>query len=288
MEKNTRVRYYNFIVYEEGNTILQEEEKYFKFYFFESGFGSIKNGEKTYSIIPPCILCLSEKETLTFRGEIFLYNLYFHPAIVNATFNFDNIRKSLFELKENQQFDIYWLLPFLHSTCPVLIGPTTGVRIKELLHKMSKELTEQKGTYWPCRSRSFLYELLNLITCIIDEKKNEVVEKNHAIDPEIQEIIHFLHENYHKKITIPEICELFSINRTTLSQRFKKNTGKTIMNYLTTTRVRIACTLLRDTSLLIYEIMHRVGYEDTTHFGRAFRKHTGKTPSEYRQEYQQK
>jgi len=43
--------------------------------------------------------------------------------------------------------------------------------------------------------------------------------------------------------------------------------------------------LLRDTVLPVTEIMNRVGYQDSTHFWRTFRKHIGQSPSEYRQHF---
>jgi AraC family L-rhamnose operon regulatory protein RhaS len=46
----------------------------------------------------------------------------------------------------------------------------------------------------------------------------------------------------------------------------------------------MACTLLRDTRLPIYEIMSRIGYENPSHFTRIFRQMMDIAPSEYRAE----
>lgn len=47
----------------------------------------------------------------------------------------------------------------------------------------------------------------------------------------------------------------------------------------------MASTMLRDTMLPINEIMTRVGFCDTVHFLRTFKKYTGDSPSEYRKKY---
>ena len=281
------VEYANVFIYRIQAALLPDEvSPFLQFHFFEKGVGNAEVNGKLYSVIPPCILCLSEKDTAMFPGEkAQIYSIYFHPVMINSEFHFQNIR-SLDKFQGNQALDIYWLFPFLHHSGLKTIGPATGKRIKELLEAISKELEEKKGTYWPCRTRSFFYELLNLILSVGDKTPNQMeIGKLNDIDSDVQNIIQYLNENYHHKITISKICEIFALNRTSLAEKFKKNTGMTLVNYLTKIRIHMACTLLRDTSLLIYEIMLRVGYEDATHFGRSFRKLVGKPPSKYRKEH---
>jgi two-component system response regulator YesN len=83
-------------------------------------------------------------------------------------------------------------------------------------------------------------------------------------------------------LTLTDLAEELSIHPVSLSQSFKKETGKTYMDYLTETRVDRAKQMLRDTSLKIYEIAEKVGYQDVQHFGTLFKKRTGLTPKEYR------
>ena len=43
-----------------------------------------------------------------------------------------------------------------------------------------------------------------------------------------------------------------------------------------------AAALLRESDLPVAEIAHRVGYEDPSRFAAAFRRHTGRRPTELR------
>ena len=52
--------------------------------------------------------------------------------------------------------------------------------------------------------------------------------------------------------------------------------------YLVQLRLKMAESLLRDTQLPVGQIANRVGYEDTSHFIRLFRRSLGQTPSAYR------
>jgi AraC-like DNA-binding protein len=70
-----------------------------------------------------------------------------------------------------------------------------------------------------------------------------------------------------------------------LNQNFKAVMGITVMEYISSIRVQVACSFLRKTYLPIKEIMERAGYRDDAHFLRSFKKHVGCPPSEYRERF---
>ncbi|ALS28722.1 AraC family transcriptional regulator [Paenibacillus sp. 32O-W] len=83
-------------------------------------------------------------------------------------------------------------------------------------------------------------------------------------------------------ITLSKIAEELSIHPVWLSQVFKKETGQTFTDYLTDLRINRAKTLLRETSMKVYEIATAVGYNDLQYFGSLFKKKTGETPKAFR------
>jgi AraC family L-rhamnose operon regulatory protein RhaS len=101
----------------------------------------------------------------------------------------------------------------------------------------------------------------------------------------VDDIITYLHTNYQNKITLDLLASKFNSNRTTLNERFYKATNLSIINYLIDYRINLASTFLRDTLIPISEIIERVGFNDIAHFGRTFKKHTGMSPSKYRNKY---
>lgn len=99
----------------------------------------------------------------------------------------------------------------------------------------------------------------------------------------IERAVRMIGERYaDENLTLSSLAEELSIHPVWLSQSFKKETGKTYMDYLTDTRIERAKQLLRDSNLKIYEIAEAVGYRDLQHFGHLFKKRTGQTPKEYR------
>lgn len=69
-----------------------------------------------------------------------------------------------------------------------------------------------------------------------------------------------------------------------LAERFKAETGHTINDYITMTRIDAAKRLLRNQKL-IYEVAAMIGYNTPQYFGSVFKQHTGMTPNDYRARY---
>jgi AraC-like DNA-binding protein len=84
-----------------------------------------------------------------------------------------------------------------------------------------------------------------------------------------------------KDLSIDLIADLSECSPRTL-QRLLKEQGLKYNDMVQNARMRHAVAMLRDSDLSITEIALRLGYNDTAHFTRAFRRWTGMTPSKYR------
>lgn len=87
---------------------------------------------------------------------------------------------------------------------------------------------------------------------------------------------HYADEN----ISIATIAEHLCVSEGHLSHVFKKQTGMTVTNYLTKTRIDAAMALLQAGRVKVYEAAAAVGYKDVTYFSATFKKLTGLSPSE--------
>lgn len=87
---------------------------------------------------------------------------------------------------------------------------------------------------------------------------------------------HYADEN----ISIATIAEHLCVSEGHLSHVFKKQTGMTVTNYLTKTRIDAAMALLQTGRVKVYEAAAAVGYKDVTYFSATFKKLTGLSPSE--------
>ena len=80
------------------------------------------------------------------------------------------------------------------------------------------------------------------------------------------------------------LAELLSSSSVTLAVKFKGIMEISPSEYLAILRMEKAKSLLEETNLQIKEVSVQVGYEDARVFLRRFKKYTGKTPGQYREE----
>lgn len=67
-----------------------------------------------------------------------------------------------------------------------------------------------------------------------------------------------------------------------LSTAFKRETGKTLSEYIKIERIHFAMSLLTQTDLPISVISGQVGYESVAYFSAVFRQQADCSPSEFR------
>ena len=88
--------------------------------------------------------------------------------------------------------------------------------------------------------------------------------------------------NYMKHLTINDIAKAISFSPSHANNIFKSETNRTIFDYLTEFRMEKAKELLKDPYSRIYIVMEDVGYTNKSYFCLAFKRHTGLTPMEYK------
>ena len=83
-------------------------------------------------------------------------------------------------------------------------------------------------------------------------------------------------------LTLSTIAGLLDVNPSYLSTVFKKETGQTLTEYVTEKRIDHAIFLLNSTNLQIQTIAQYCGIPDVCYFTKIFKKHVGKSPTEYK------
>ena len=81
---------------------------------------------------------------------------------------------------------------------------------------------------------------------------------------------------------ISNLAEMLHLSLPYLSTVFKNATNQTISSYLSSKRLERAPALLQDPAIPIKKVCWECGYSDPRYFAKLFKKHSGMTPSEYR------
>ena len=95
-------------------------------------------------------------------------------------------------------------------------------------------------------------------------------------------ITSYLYSHYQNKITLKDISQLTYFSAAYCESEFKRQMGKSIIQYLLDIRVEEAKRLLSESSMSCSRIAAAVGFDDANYFSRIFKKKTGYSPLKYR------
>jgi len=96
----------------------------------------------------------------------------------------------------------------------------------------------------------------------------------------------YINENFHRDISMDDAAKETNLSYHYFSKFFKDSTGKSFVEYLTELRVDKSKELLCGTNDSIKEICYKIGYSDPNYYCKIFKKVTGMTPTEYRENQQ--
>lgn len=97
----------------------------------------------------------------------------------------------------------------------------------------------------------------------------------------IQNAIKYIMANYAGNCDINQVANQLYVSPGHLMRKFRQETGKTFLEYLTEYRISIAIVLLQSGSYKTYEVSTMVGYTTTKYFSKVFKRITGKNPKDF-------
>jgi AraC-like DNA-binding protein len=101
-------------------------------------------------------------------------------------------------------------------------------------------------------------------------------------DPLIGRALALIHDDPTYKWTVEDLARCAATSRSVLDARFRDVLGQPPMRYLAEWRMQLAADLLRSTDQKMASIAEQVGYGSEEAFSRAFHRHLGRTPAEWR------
>jgi transcriptional regulator GlxA family with amidase domain len=109
--------------------------------------------------------------------------------------------------------------------------------------------------------------------------------KTEHSDETISNAQEWMHQNFHQTFPLEAPAERVGMSLRNFVRRFKQATGDSPLIYLQKLRVAAAKRLLESDHRTMQEISDAVGYQDVVFFREIFHRHTGVSPSAYRQKF---
>lgn len=105
--------------------------------------------------------------------------------------------------------------------------------------------------------------------------------KNYS--PPVKKAILCIEDDLTANLTLSTLAQRQNLSAGYLSGIFKKETGKTVTEFITEKRIERARHLLSATNLQVQTVAQHCGIYDVHYFSKVFKKYTGTTPKEYRE-----
>ena len=145
---------------------------------------------------------------------------------------------------------------------------------------MPEQLKESFAFVDSFKTHKEMLEWLKLVTL---EAFEYMDSKDKKMCPLIKQILNYIHTNYHMEISLKILSYMFNTNASYIGRLFKIETGALFTDYINNIRIEKAQEMLANGSFKVNDIIEKVGYTNKSHFFRVFKKITGVSPVEYKE-----
>ena len=102
------------------------------------------------------------------------------------------------------------------------------------------------------------------------------------LSPTVQKAVLLIDSDLSADLSLSSLSKHLGLSSGYLCAIFKKETGKTVSEYIREKRIKYAAHLLSSTNLQVQTIALHCGIVDIQYFSKIFKKQIGMTPNEYR------
>lgn len=159
---------------------------------------------------------------------------------------------------------------------------STGIDQKESMSQLENiyELINRSGNLR--EMERIVFQFLEVLATQIKAKRSQ-----RGSNETIERILLYIGDHFHENdLSLDRLAQEFHLSSTYISKQFKEYTESNFIDYLIGIRMNASQKHLAAKDMKVNEISEAVGYQNTRSFLRTFKKYTGMTPIEYRNQSQ--
>lgn len=126
-------------------------------------------------------------------------------------------------------------------------------------------------------------DMITLFQKNINEMLEYITDETEDESGIIQKIKNLVEKEYMRDISLNDVAEQVNLAPAYVSYIFKKETGTTLIRYITEIKMEKAKFLLEEGILKINQIARECGYENPSYFNRTFKNYFGITPKQFKE-----
>ncbi len=169
---------------------------------------------------------------------------------------------------------------FDEAKAGIAFGTETKKRIGNIIESMEKQSQFDR-----------LMTMLTVLNALAASEEMKLLNaQGFSLEMQVQDndrinrVFNYVKDNFQNTIPLEEVSALVYMTPPSFCRYFKKITHKTFTGFVNEYRLVHACKLLAEQPMSITEICYASGFNNFSHFNRAFQSFTGKSASQYRQE----
>ncbi|MBA3658698.1 MAG: helix-turn-helix transcriptional regulator [Gemmatimonadales bacterium] len=170
-------------------------------------------------------------------------------------------------------------LPASTQQPPLRIDPSERPRWIARLSSLAEEVSN--GEYGSSAAAQALLKLL-LIDIARVARVQMGVSSPHA-RPILLSVFTYIERRFRAPIGLADVAKAVARSPSYLTDLVRRETGRTVLQWIIHRRMAEARRLLLDPSVRVKDVGHCIGYDDTGHFIRQFRRLNGTTPQRWRE-----
>lgn len=152
------------------------------------------------------------------------------------------------------------------------------------------DLASWWGTYRSCPARR-TYRLLGHLLDLAESQDGRQLTSaryeprlDRRTMTRIDLLLRYIDDHLAERLVLSDLAEVACLSRSATSRFFRRQTGRTITDYVSRTRIVAACRMLTASHEPVAQIAWKCGFGNLANFHRQFRTATGVTPRAYRRE----
>lgn len=246
---------------------------FFEVLYLQKGSGyHVIDGNK-YEIKPPCVFFMSPGQahklelSQDIEGYIFIFTADFY--LLNRS-------------NQNSLIEFPFFYTIHQDNPPLLLHNEGDIRFLGTLFRQGITEIDQTGDHTLEMLRSILD--LILTTCAARYPVNDNLLNKGKGQILVKKFFHLIEENNQNNLSLSDYAGLIGVTANHLTQTVKVLTGKTSLQIIKSKQLLEIKRLLVHTSLNVSEIANQLNFEDQSYFSKFFKRETGLTPLQYRNE----
>jgi AraC family transcriptional activator of pobA len=172
-----------------------------------------------------------------------------------------------------------FLRPGAHAHEPLHLPEHERAALCERLQSIARELDE-KRLGWEEIARAELR--IVLVQCARVSAAQRPGPEGEGASRLLEEVLRYIDANFHRPISLADVAKAVHRSRAYLTDRVRRDTGRTVGAWITERRLAEARRLLLETDWDVGRIARSLTFHDGDYFARLFKRHHGLAPGAWR------